>query len=109
MKQGDPVKIEILFQGAILVEHAYIYEYSENVVAMALQLKSKRVDILSTGTDGIFPVIDLEPIEGVTLYTDKSKKNEPTSVVIAQFKGYSIWSCTSSKYTVYICLTKDNL
>ncbi len=104
-KSGDIVKHYISTQGAILVNYAYVHEWGNDVCAIAVDMRSKRGEIISDGCDDDnLPMVIVEAVEESVHLKRGVDRMAPTVIVFPQFKGWTVWASNISKYTIYICL-----
>lgn len=93
-------------RGAVSVNEAHIHREGPGVVAIYLDLNSKRADILCTGSNG-FPSVTLGA-NNETLHLDETK--DPESLTEVEFTGYPGWrvfSADLARYTLAVCLVTD--
>lgn len=99
--------IKILHQGAMLINRAFIHAYGNYVCAIVVDMKSKRGDILCTGSDDDIPTVAIEACNSSTNLNKKVKGDEPTEIAFPDFKGWNVWSAMVCKYSIYVCLVKS--
>jgi hypothetical protein len=107
VKKGDPVKIEILRQGGVIANHAAIRAVGENVVAIAVDMKTKRGEF--SGDFGGFPEgpgVTLSCVEG-SLHFKEGLQEVETWIAFPEFNEWTVWCCDYGKYTVAVCLIKN--
>ena len=98
MKQNDKLPIKITHQGALLINDAYIHAVGKNVLAVGIDMKSKRGDVIAEGTDGECPEIFIEAIkESCHLNTTRNKMlllttetNQHKQNILSSLKRYPI-------------------
>lgn len=106
-KKAPPV-CKVIHQGAMVINHGYIYEHSENICAIAIDMKSKRGEVIGDGMDnGIPSVIIGANEESLKLHKTKPK-DSMTEIEFPNHKGFTVWSAQISKYTIRVCLVKLN-
>ncbi len=98
-------ELKITRQGGPIANTAYVMTEGKDVAAVLVDMESKRGEVLATGTDGEFPVIIIQGIEGSVHLTSGNEK-ESTEIVFPGFKGYDIWSANISRYNLRICFVK---
>lgn len=104
----DVVRCNVLTQGAIQINHAYVYQGSSVVFAIAVDMRTKRADVFSTGcNENGYPTIALEANEGSCHLKKGVKRDAPTEICFPQFKDWSVWSVNVSRYTIAVCLVKS--
>jgi hypothetical protein len=96
--------MEISLQGKIRVNNCYIVKKAKDLACIQVECKAKRFEVVSLGSTNSVPLIVIGPIPKVTLYLDKRFKSDYTEICFDDFKGYSVWSVTVSKYSVYVSL-----
>jgi hypothetical protein len=103
----EQINLSIIHQGAIIVNRAFVYQRGENVCAVQVDMKSKRVEIFSTGNDeNNAPTVALEVHED-SAYLDKRFIKDPiTEFVLPDFPGWTVWSISEAKHSIYMCLVK---
>ena len=104
----EEVKFEISMQGAPRMSHTYIAKQADGIVAFYLEMHSKRCEIVAMGSDADeTPVIDISAGDH-GLHLDESKpKDAITEVRFPDFKGWSIHSTSSGRYTIAICMIRN--
>jgi hypothetical protein len=104
----DVVRCDVLTQGAIQINHAYVYQGSSVVFAIAVDMRTKRADVLSTGCDeNGYPTVALTANEGSCHLKKGVEREAPTEICFPQFKDWAIWSVDVSRYTIAVCLVKS--
>lgn len=106
MRKLRPVKIKIDHQGGPRVNMGYVEASGPRIAAIVIDLHSKRCEVYSTGCDDCgCPVIDvIGGSEG--LHLKKGVEDRLTEVSFPGFKGFSVFSASITKYTLWVCLTK---
>ena len=108
MTKKDITQTRILHQGAMLINRSLVYERSKNICAIIVDMKSKRGDILCDGShDDGSPTIAVESVKSSVHLNPKTSADDPTEIAFTDFKGWTVWSATVSKYTIYVCLVKE--
>lgn len=105
-KRKNNVRIKILHKGALVINRAFMHKKGKNVCAVVVDMKSKRGDICSVGTDGYAPTIYVEAGEGSEYLNKKVKRDEMTEILFPDLKGWSVWSAMICKHSIYICFVK---
>jgi len=96
MKEFKDVIFDIVRQGVPTVNHCLLLIESKDIVALDIDLEQKHCTIAYTGAE------DDTPLVGLLGYGDKDYN--PTEIIFPEYKGWSIWSISISRYTVAICL-----
>ncbi len=106
MKINDSIKIKVIKQGGIIVNHGRIVAIDDNFVALEIDLKSKRGEITgsSQGKNDL-PCIILEASPD-SIHLKRGKEEEWTLIEFSDFKGYYIWCGNICRYTLRVCLIK---
>jgi hypothetical protein len=91
---------------AVNADTAEVRERGDCIVAVEVDLKSKRAGIYTEGIadDGI-PVVWLERTDE-TLYATRLKR--PTCVGFTDFKGWRVYLAEVSRYMLRVVLVKDS-
>jgi hypothetical protein len=79
----------------VKVNHAFLLEYSPDVQAVGVDFGDKRLGVIATGADEDVPCVVLENFEEQTV-----------SVTFPTYKGWTIWSASTSKYTLHVCFIR---
>jgi len=101
------LKLNITQQGAVLVNEAVILEKSSKLVYAAIDLKTKRVEMMVNYDDeNHTPIIELTP-------TNDSKHLNPDSddttvISFPTLKGFSIKLGDCSRYTITLLFVKND-
>ena len=107
----ETVKLEITLQGAPIVSWAYVHEKTDNLVAIILDMKSKRctVDGISISypsdkTLGI-PGIKIDATSASTKLDEAKDRDDSTFVEFPEYEGWSVFcSAFHSKYSIAVVL-----
>jgi hypothetical protein len=101
------VNISVM-QGAPVVNEAFIYKRSPEIVLIDVALHSKSCEIAAVGSNGDVPIVDIQANEH-TLHVDESKERGAiTEIRFDDFDGWSVYSANTSRYTLRVCLTKND-
>ncbi len=106
MKDTIITKTEIINKGEIITNNAFIQMQSENIVALSIDLRSKYPESVCSGVENGIPCVSIFGGEE-TLYTNEELKYVGTTIGFSEFKGWRVWATHCSRYTVYICLIKE--
>lgn len=93
--------------GEVRVNKCTLRSVSEEIMALSVDLESKRAYISTWGGDDEGPILMLGADEG-TLHTDTALAGELTVLSWPEYAGWSIWSADLRKYTLYVCLVKES-
>ena len=99
------VRCVIQDQGAAIINHGWIQSLGETVVAIGVDMRSKRCIIGASGSDGEVPLIVIDT-NSESLHLKKGNEGELTVVTFPDFKGWSVWCADIARYTVAVCLIK---
>lgn len=103
----DLIKIEVPDPGAMLVNMAYAIAKGKRVIAIAVDLHSKRGNVggyWGSGDNG--PGVEIYPSKE-SLHLDETKpRDSRTTIYFPEFKGWDVWAAEISKYTLAVCLIK---
>ena len=107
MKKNDQIKIKIKMQGSPIVNGGLVYEISENIVALDIDLKSKYCDVMSSfnGSDGSCGVL-LAANERSLYLNDLVDKDSFTEIEFSDFKNWSVFAWYLGRYTLNVCLIR---
>lgn len=98
-----PLKYELVRQGTPLLKEAYIMAESNSVVAIQINMRSKRCRVYAWGSDeNSMPNILIDSTEE-SLHLHPENKGD-TIIEFPQYKGWEVWSATIAKYSLYLCL-----
>lgn len=105
-----PVAMRVLQQGAVRVNHAHAHRSGDGVVAIYVDLASKRIEIDGTGSgDEDLPCLWLAAASD-SLHLDESHPRTRQTVI--EFPEYPDWQVFSAavtgRYTIALCLTTPN-
>lgn len=103
---NEIIKHKINTQGAPLINTAFVFKKHSNVLLINLDMRSKYCEILATGENESVPEIMIDSHKK-SLYLHKKKKGM-TSISFPTLKGWDIFCCETSKYTVRICFHKKS-
>ena len=99
------IKHKVTHQGGVIVDFCYIYEEAENIVAIAIQTKTKYCELEYTG-GGKYPCIGLIGNE-CSLHVRSNKKfDDITEIEFPEYEKWDVWSTQGGKYTTSMCLVK---
>ena len=102
-----PVRITIETQGEVLVNQGYVEAEGENVVALTIDLRTKRAEMMGsiwTSSDDLAGVMLSAGPD--TLHSDESKKGIPTEILFPDYPGYHVHCADVARYTLRVCLVK---
>lgn len=99
------VKINVRMQGGIRVNSGFILEKSNSVVAIGIDMASKRGDVTGIISEDNIPGLLLDANEA-SLHLQNGKENESTEISFPQYKGWEVYCASISRYTLKICLIK---
>lgn len=103
-EERKDVRIEVQ-EGAPLVNHAWLH--AKNMVAIYIDMRSKRCDVLTTGSDCGIPMVMLWAGDDA-LHLDETKpRNMPTVISFPDYRGWDVFSAECSRYTLSVCLIKE--
>ena len=95
-------------QGAITVNNCVIYEKSDTVIAFSIDTKNKWGEISATGSDeNDIPCIMLEANKNTTNIRTGTTTEDLTQIDFPEYAGWTIFCCSWSKYSVYVCMVKN--
>ena len=97
------VKIAIKQQGAPRVNNGCVAVGAESIKALEVDMHSKYCNISAT-TGGDIPGVMISEDEN-SLHLHKTKKGD-TWIEFPQFKGWTVWSASIGRCTLYVCLVK---
>lgn len=97
----------VTYQGAITVNNCITYQKSDNVVAFCIDTKNKWGEISATGSnENETPCIVLQANENTTNIRKKNTTDDLTEIEFPEYSGWTIFCCSWSKYSVYVCMVK---
>lgn len=95
--------MEIITKGKVIPSHNS-YHVWKTTKTISIDLKSKRAEVFAEGSNGLIPCIILN-YNKETLYLE-ANKNRLTEIEFPEFEGWTIISCSISKYTLTIAFIK---
>lgn len=107
LRKNDNVSFTIKRHGAPIVNSVYIREISKNIAAIEIDMKSKycEIDYALGGSDGSCG-IHITADDRSRHLNDLVNRGEPTIIEFTDFKGWDVFSCSSGRYTLKICLIR---
>ena len=103
------VEHRVNYQGAITVNNCITYQKSNNIIAFCIDTENKWGEIFATGSNenGV-PCIVLEANENTTNIRNKKTIEDLnlTEIEFPDYSGWTIFCCSWSKYSVYVCMVK---
>lgn len=99
-------KIEITNQGGPIANDAYILEKGDRVAAVLVDFETKYCEIFATGGNGENPNICIGCSEN-SLHYKEGLKDDITEISFPKFTGWNIFCAEFSRYSLYICFTKN--
>lgn len=103
----EHIPFKVTQKGALKIGFAFLYKKGKDVMAVKIDMKSKRGEVLCIGSDeNECPTIAVEPVED-SINLDK-RKDAPTEVTFTSLVGWNIWCAQVYKYTIHICLVRDS-
>ena len=99
-----PVQCVVHTQGAVVVNDAYCHRRGDKIVAIYVDLASKRAEYggASSGED-IAPMILLVGNEE-TLHINEEKRGETTLIEFPEFVGWNVFAAHVARYTLAVVL-----
>lgn len=92
-------------QGGPIINGGYVAAVGENVVAIEIDMKSKRCEVMGeSATEEGEPVIWIEGTNA--LYLKKGHEKEETRVAFPDYKGWRIFSAQICRYTFRVCFVR---
>ena len=94
-------------EGVIIPAFGQVLHEGENVVAIEIDMRTKRGEVSFFGVDhrGV-PSIHLDEVEG-SIHIDPSRKGLLTEIAFLDFVGWSVFCANYSRYTVCVCLCRN--
>jgi hypothetical protein len=91
--------------GEVIINHAWIDAESPDVVAICVDMDTKRPEIIAQSYSDV-PGLLLSANEG-TFYTNADKAGTPTHVTFPGFSGWTVHCADVARYTIHVCLTRN--
>lgn len=109
-RQLTPVLVRVVIQGAPIVNDGYIHARGDSVVAIYIDMRSKRCRVGATGGGDDGPKIEIEADgDGASLHLDESQPRDAvTWIALPEFIGWQVFCAELSRYTLAVCLVKEN-
>ncbi len=106
--QEKPLNILTIHSGAPIVNHGIVLKKESGIALFSIDLKSKycEVDFISSDEEGNCRLHISANDMSVNLNSSVGR-NEPTSIEFPDFKGWSLFACNLSRYTLRVCLTRN--
>lgn len=102
------LEIKIVTQGAPVINAGSVYSKGADVVALEIDLHSKYCEVSAT-SGGEFPGIFIDANER-SLELDKTKSvEESTFIEFPQYAGWNVWCSGIGRYTLSVCLVRNNI
>ncbi len=101
------IKIKVIQQGAPIVNTGWVVESGKNIVALYVDLKSKYCEVSSSfsGSNGDCGV-SLKATERSLHLNEEVEKEDFTSIVFSDYKGWDVFAYYLGRYTLNVCLVK---
>lgn len=107
LPEDTSTRVEIVRQGAIVVNHAYWVRTGEDVAAFYVDCSSKRPQVLYYSNDeDNNPVIGLVADEYTLYLKDGVDPESWTEIAFPEYNGWTVFSASASKYTICVCLVR---
>ena len=97
-----PCQLNIIRRGHPQVNKAFIRAKGIHVVAIEIDMHTKRGQVGAWGSDDDIPLIHLE-INDESIGYD-TMQHGPTEVSFPEYKGWEVWAADWIKYSVSVCL-----
>jgi len=103
---GARIRCVVTRQGGPILNEGYVVSSGENVVAIEIDMRSKRCEVTaeSAAEDGV-PIIWLDGTNA--LHLKKGHEKEETEVAFPDYKGWRIFSAHVCRYTFRVCFVRD--
>jgi len=104
----EPKETEVFIetQGCLVVNRAYVIGRGDNVVALNIDMKSKRGQIEGVAGSDKHHALIIARVEDTC--DEHPTAKGWTILSFPEFKGWRIWTATISRYTLAICLIKND-
>jgi hypothetical protein len=102
--EPKPCAITLQRKGCPHVNDAFVLAAGPNIVAINVDMGTKRGKVGAWGSDDDIPLVSLEINDESIGYNTMARG--PTEVSFPEYKGWSVWAADWIKYTVSVCLVK---
>ena len=106
MDELKPVEVKIDSQGAPMVDHGWIEQDGEKVVAIGIDMQSRCCEISATGADEDIPIVAIEAGESSWQLDPDKNRDELTCISLPEYKGWDVWVAHIQKSLLTLCLIK---
>lgn len=100
------LQVRIDTQGAVDVNYGVVYKKARNVVALEIDLYSKYCEVTCIGTL-VGPVLGLSAGKNSMHLKKGAHRDDTTYIELPEFVGWDVWSASISKYSLFVCLTRE--
>jgi hypothetical protein len=101
------VTLDIVSQGAPVVNDGYIHAAGADIVAIYIDLKSKRCEVVATGGGDGIPSVWVGANEESLHLNQDADRASMTEIAFPEYDGWDVFSATCSRYTLAVCLTRS--
>lgn len=107
---SKPLKIDVIMQGAPLVNEGWVVAEGKNVVALEIDLHSKRCEAgaKTSGGNPDIPGLFIDATEG-SLHLGTEPRETPTWIRFPEYVDWRVWCADIARYTLNVCLVKQRL
>ena len=104
MSDHKPVALHIIEQGAVRVSAAYVYREAPGIVCIYVDLHSKWVEVMATGSGDSLPLICLADLD------ETRPRNSLTILELPDYEGWELFACAgpSPRYTLAVVLVRPD-
>ena len=102
MKSLDDIEIIINRVGAPIVNYAYVFKASDDIVCIEVDMKSKYCEVIAIGSNSIWIGATANSLH----LNEEISRNEATEIIFPTFEDWEIFTAVGERYTIRICFYK---
>lgn len=103
---GEPVRVDVVSEGAVRVSHGYLYRRGDEIVAVCVDMESKYAECGGfSHADDEPPHVYLDATDD-TLHVDADKSGVATVVAFPEFVGWKVFLTKVARYTLSVILVR---
>lgn len=101
-----PLKIKIKVQGRPQINNGFVYKEGEEIALLSIDARTKRGEVCCHLYEDDIPGISIIPVEE-SLHLKEDAKSEYTDFYFPEFKGWKVCMAEYCRYTISVCLIKE--
>jgi hypothetical protein len=103
-----PVRFTFEHMGEVIINHGIVEAKGRRVVALAIDMTTKRPEVIATSIDGDGKSPGVILTGEHALNIEERKRGEPTHITFPEYPGWIVHCADVARYSLKICLIKPS-